>query len=169
MQATAKLQSLHFDSYRTYLYAALFVAGNIIVPQLLHFVPQGGLTWLPIYFFTLVGAYLYGWRVGLLTALLSPLANALLFSMPAVAALPAITLKSALLAVIAGYAAHRSGKVTLVNLGCVVLAYQALGTLGDWAINGDFYLACHALRVGIPGMLLQIFGGYLALRLLLRR
>ena len=58
---------------RTYLAAALFAAGNIALPQLCHLVQLGGPTMLPIYFFTLVGAYKYGWRAGLLTALASPL------------------------------------------------------------------------------------------------
>ncbi len=87
---TIKLHSLQFDNSRTYLTAALFVIGNIIMPQLFHLVPQGGVTWLPIYFFTLIGAYKYGWRVGLLTALASPVINSFLFGMPPVAALPAI-------------------------------------------------------------------------------
>ena len=77
MQTTLRLHSLPFDSARTYLAATVFILGNLIVPQLFHLVPQGGVTWLPIYFFTLVGAYKYGWRVGLLTALLSPVVNSL--------------------------------------------------------------------------------------------
>ena len=69
METTAvKLYSLDYRDAKTYLAAALFVAGNIVLPQICHLVPQGGLRWLPIYFFTLVGAYKYGWRVGLLTA-----------------------------------------------------------------------------------------------------
>ncbi len=99
METTAvKLYSLDYRDAKTYLAAALFVAGNILLPQICHSVPQGGLRWLPIYFFTLVGAYKYGWRVGLLTAVLSPLVNSALFGMPAAAALPAILLKSVLLA-----------------------------------------------------------------------
>ena len=62
---------------RTYLFAFLFIAGNIVLPQLCHMIPQGGLILLPIYFFTLVAAYKFGLRVGLLTALLSPLVNSL--------------------------------------------------------------------------------------------
>lgn len=169
METTARIRQLSFSSARTYLLAALFVIGNIAAPQLFHLVPQGGVTWLPIYFFTLVGAYLYGWRVGLLTALASPLVNSLLFGMPAVAALPAITLKSALLAGAAGFAAWRYGKATLGILAAVVLGYQVAGTLGEWAIRGDFFLACQDFRIGIPGMLLQVFGGYGALRFLGRR
>ena len=73
MQTTSvKLYSPHYDSAKTYLVAAAFVFGNILLPQLCHAVPQGGMRLLPIYFFTLVGAYKYGWRAGLLTAVLSP-------------------------------------------------------------------------------------------------
>ncbi len=170
METTAQIRQLSFSSARTYLLAALFVIGNIAAPQLFHLGPQGGVTWLPIYFFTLVGAYLYGWRVGLLTALASPLVNSLLFGMPAVAALPAITLKSALLAGAAGFAARRSeGTVSIGILAAVVLFYQVAGTLGEWVLRGDFWLACQDFRIGIPGMLLQVFGGWLVINLLLRK
>lgn len=164
MERSVRLHSLSFGSVRTYLTALLLIAGNVALPQLFHMVPQGGLTWLPIYFFTLVGAWIYGRRVGVLTALLSPVVNSLLFGMPPVAALPAIMLKSTLLAVFAGYAASRSRRVSLPALAAVVLAYQCVGTLGEWMLKGDFILACQDFRIGIPGMLLQIFGGMLIIR-----
>ena len=72
---TVKLYSLDYSNARTYLMAALFIAGNMALPQLFHLIPQGGITWLPIYFFTLIGAYKFGWKVGLLTAVLSPIIN----------------------------------------------------------------------------------------------
>lgn len=165
MQTTLRLQSLPFSSYKTYLAAAVFIAGNIVMPQLFHLVPQGGITWLPIYFFTLIGAYMYGWRVGLLTALVSPVVNSLLFGMPVVDALPAIMLKSSLLAVFAGVAASRFEKASIGALMAVVLGYQVVGTLGEWAIKGDFLLACQDFRIGIPGMLLQIIGGWAVINL----
>lgn len=96
---TVKLYSLDYSNVKTYLIAALFIAGNMALPQLFHLIPQGGITWLPIYFFTLIGAYKFGWKVGLLTAVLSPIANSLLFGMPLPAVLPAILLKSVLLAI----------------------------------------------------------------------
>lgn len=163
MQATLRLRSLQFGDSRTYLFAALFAIGNILLPQLFHLVPQGGVTWLPIYFFTLIGAYVYGWRVGLLTALVSPVVNSLFFGMPAADALPAIMLKSALLAVCAGYAAQRFHKASLAMLAGVVLSYQLLGTVGEWIMKSDFYAACQDFRIGLPGMLLQIFGGWLVI------
>lgn len=62
MQNTVKLYTYGYSEAKTYLAAALFVLGNIALPQLFHLVPQGGITWLPIYFFTLIGAYKYGWK-----------------------------------------------------------------------------------------------------------
>lgn len=157
---TVKLYQWGYDEARTYLAAFAFILGNIVLPQLFHLVPQGGVTWLPIYFFTLVGSYKYGWRVGLLTAVFSPLVNSVLFGMPPAAALPAILMKSVLLAMTCGLVASRFRKVSIKLLVLVVLSYQIIGTLGEWAMKGDFFLAIQDFRIGVPGMLLQVFGGW---------
>lgn len=78
MESTVKLYSLGYKEAKTYLFAALFIIGNILFPQLCHLIPNGGHIFLPIYFFTLIGAYKYGWKVGLLTAVLSPIINSAL-------------------------------------------------------------------------------------------
>lgn len=166
---TVKLHSLEYSDIRTYLAASLFVLGNIVLPQLVHLVPRGGVTWLPIYFFTLVGAYKYGRRVGLLTAIASPLLNSALFGMPLPVTLPAILLKSVLLAAFAGLAASRFRKASLPVLAGVVLAYQTVGTLGEWALKGDLFLALQDFRIGVPGMLLQVFGGWAFINRILRK
>lgn len=165
---TVKLYSLHYNNVKTYLVASLFIIGNLLLPQLFHLIPQGGITWLPIYFFTLIGAYKYGWKVGLLTAILSPVINSLLFGMPMPVALPAILLKSVLLAIAAGWAAQRSGHISIPVLAGVVLTYQVIGTLEEWAYVGNFYKAIQDFRIGIPGMCLQVFGGYLFIKYLIR-
>lgn len=166
---TVKLYSLDYSNAKTYLAALLFVFGNIALPQAFHLVPQGGITWLPIYFFTLIGAYKYGWKVGLLTAVASPLVNSLFFGMPPAAALPAILLKSALLAGAAGVAASRFQRVSLGLLLAVVMAYQVIGTLGEWAMGDSFYDAVQDFRIGLPGMALQIVGGYLFIKYVIRK
>lgn len=168
MQSNISLRALPFSDRRTYMLAALFIAGNILLPRLCHLIPAGGATWLPIYFFTLVGAYLYGWRTGVLVAIASPLLNSMLWGMPAAAMLPAILMKSTLLALIAGSAAARLRRATLGAVCCVVFLYQVLGTLGEWAMCGSIYTACQDFRMGIPGMLLQIFGGTAVIRLMAR-
>ena len=169
MDTTVKLYSYRFADVRTYFFAALFVAGNIVLPRLCHLLPQGGMILLPIYFFTLIGAYKYGWKVGLLTAVASPLVNSALFGMPAVAVLPALLLKSVLLAVAAGFVAQRFNRVSLPLLLLVVLFYQTFGTLGEWIMTGDFILAVQDFRLGLPGMAIQLFGGYAVLRWLMRK
>ena len=169
MTNTARLHTLSCAEARTYAVAAAFVAGNIALPQLFHLMPQGGMVWLPIYFFTLVGAYKYGWQVGLLTAVASPLLNSWLFGMPAPEVLPAILLKSGLLAAGAGYAAHRFRKATLPLLLAVVAFYQVAGGLGEWALTGSLAAALQDFRLGLPGMALQIVGGYLFINHLIRK
>lgn len=164
METSAKLYSLSFGDVKTYLFASLFVAGNIALPQLCHLVPMGGPTLLPIYFFTLIAAYKFGFRVGLLTALLSPVMNHLLFGMPAAAVLPAILIKSGLLAGAAAIAARYTKKVSLVALLGVVLAYQVIGTAFEWALSGSLFVAVQDFRMGVPGMLVQWFGGYALLK-----
>ena len=154
---------------RAYLFATLFIVGNLVLPQVCHLLPQGGFVWLPIYFFTLIGAYKYGLSVGLLTAVLSPLANHWLFGMPAAGVLPVIIAKSVLLAVAAFFVAKKTGTVSLLSLLIVVLSYQIAGTLLEWAIVKDFYVAIQDFRLGIPGMLVQLFGGYGLLKLIAKK
>ena len=164
METTVKLYSLNYREAKTYLFALLFIAGNIILPQFCHLVPGGGLMWLPIYFFTLIAAYKYGLRVGLLTAVLSPLVNSALFGMPVVALLPVILAKSTLLAGASAYAAHKTGKISILALAGVVLSYQLLGAAVEWIVVKDFFVAMQDFRVGMPGMLVQVFGGYFVLK-----
>jgi hypothetical protein len=164
------LHSYQLNQVDTYMMSTLFVIGNILMPQLCHFVggSHAGHVWLPIYFFTLIGAYKYGMAVGLLTAVLSPLINHLMFGMPPLAVLPSILCKSVVLAAVAGMIAERTNKVTLPTLLATVLVYQMIGTLGEFALfQHDFYAAISDFRIGIPGMLLQLFGGYLLLKYVL--
>ena len=151
---------MSFRESKTYVMSALFVAGNIILPQLCHLVPQGGLTWLPIYFFTLIAAYRYGLAAGLLTAVVSPVANSLLFGMPAAAMLPIILTKSVLLAVAASFFARRAGGVVLWAVAAAVVAYQSVGLLAEWGMSGSLAAAFQDVRIGWPGLLVQVFGGY---------
>lgn len=160
----AKLYSLGYTNAKTYLFAAIFVAGNILLPQLCHLVPKGGFIFLPIYFFTLVAAYKFGWRTGLLTAVASPLVNSVLFGMPAAAVLPAILLKSVVLALAASFIAHKSQKIALLPILLSIIAYQLVGTAGEWAMSGSLLTAVQDFRIGIPGMLLQLFGGWAVLK-----
>jgi hypothetical protein len=160
---------LKYNDTKSYIAAALFVLGNILLPQLCHLMPQGGMVWLPIYFFTLVGAYKYGWKVGLITAIISPLVNHLLFGMPAAAVLVPILVKSTILALTAGFVASRYGKVSILALAAVVATYQIVGGAFECAWTGSIAAAMQDFKLGIPGMLTQIVGGYLFIKHILKR
>ena len=60
-------------------------------------------------------------------------------------------------------------RTTLLLLAAVVVAYQTVGTLGEWALSGSFLTAVQDFRLGVPGMLLQVVGGWAFLRWILRR
>lgn len=163
------LYTLSLREAKSYLIAAAFTAGNIILPQICHLMPQGGLIWLPIYFFTLVGAYKYGWQVGLFTAIASPLINNLLFGMPGHEMVPIILIKSVLLAVAAGLMARYTKQISILNILAVVLAYQLLGGMVEWAMTGSLTAALQDIRLGLPGIILQVVGGYMVIRYLLQK
>ena len=98
MRNQTRLYSLSLRDGRTYALTAIFMLGNIVLPQICHLAPHGGQMFLPIFFFTLVGAYKYGFTVGLATAVLSPIANSMLFSMPSAQMLPPMLIQSVVLA-----------------------------------------------------------------------
>lgn len=164
MNTTAKLNYLSLSNSKTYMLASLFVLGNLVFPQLVHLIPNGGFILLPIYFFTLIAAYRYGLFVGMLTAICSPLLNSLLFGMPPVAVLPAIMVKSVVLALAATLTAKHFGKVSFLGVALAVLAYQFIGTAFEWILTQDLFIALQDVRIGLPGIILQIVGGYLILK-----
>ena len=75
MESTTKLYSLNYTNANTYLFAFVFIVGNVVLPQLCHLVHLGGPAMLPNYFFTIKSAYKYVFKEGILTAVLSPLGN----------------------------------------------------------------------------------------------
>ena len=164
MENTIKLYSFNLSNLKTYLFAAIFVAGNLLLPQLVHLIPNGGLIFLPIYFFTLIAAYKYGIHVGLLTAILSPLVNSLLFGMPPMNMLPIILIKSVILAIAAAMVAKHFGKISFLGILLAILVYQVIGTGIEWAMTQNFFIAIQDFRIGLPGMVIQLVGGYFVLK-----
>ena len=163
MEKEIRIYNYRLSEIKTYLLAILFVIGNIALPQLCHLIPNGGKILLPIYFFTFVASYKYGFKVGVMTAILSPIINSLLFGMPVLNLLPAILTKSIVLALSASFVANKTQKISLLNLLIIVLIYQIVGTLVEWAMTSSFYIAIQDFRLGIAGMIIQILGVYFIL------
>jgi len=162
------LKPLSMKEARFYFYTLLFVAGNIAFPAICHLVPNGGPMLLPIYFFTLIAGYRFGWAAALATAILSPIANHLLTGMPPASMLSVILVKSILLAFFASTAARLFG-LSFLAVALAVLGYQATGGMVEWFMTGSWAAALADFRVGLPGILFQLIGGYAVLRLLQRQ
>ena len=164
MEATVRLYTLNYDEAKIYMWTAIFVACNLVLPQVFHLIPQGGIIFSPLSFVILVGAYKFGWKTGLLAAVASPLVNHLLTGMPATAVLPVMTMKLAVLALVAGLAAQHFKTVSLPLLIGVVLVSKAIEALGELILTGGIAATIADFTIGWPSLLLQIVVGYLVIK-----
>ena len=164
MEANVRLYALNYDESKTYLWATVFVACNLVLPQVFHLIPQGGVIFSPLSLVILVGAYKFGWKTGLLAALASPLVNHAITGMPAWEVMPVMTLKLAVLAMVAGLAAQRFKMVSLPLLIGVILVSKAIGCLGEFILTGGIAATIADFTIGWPGLLLQVFGAWLILK-----
>lgn len=164
METSVRLYRLNYDELKTYLWAAVFVVCNMVLPKVFHLIPQGGIIFAPLSLVILAGAYKLGWKTGLLAAVASPLINNLVFGMPEWGVLPVMTLKLAVLALVAGLTAQHFRSVSLLLLISVVLVSEVIGGLGELALTGDIADTVKDFTIGWPGLLLQVFGTYLIVK-----
>ena len=91
------------------LRSLLFVVGNIALPHLFHLIPSGGIAFLPIYWFTLIGAMACGLTVGL-----------------------------TVLSLCASFICHRIGR-NIPAAALSVAAAWILAALAEWPLTGAAY------------------------------
>ena len=166
METNVRLYALNYNEVKTYMWAALFVACNMLLPHLFHLIPQGGVIFAPLSLVILLGSYKFGWKTGLLAAVLSPLANHLLTGLPAWNVLQVMALKLVVLALCAGLTAQYFRKVSLPLIIGVVLVSELIGGLGEWLLTGGIAATLADFTIGWPGLLLQVFGTWLILKYL---
>lgn len=165
MEASVRLYTLYYDEAKTYMWAAIFVVANIVLPQLFHLIPQGGIMFSPLSLVIMAGAYKFGWRAALLAAVASPIVNHTLFGMPATGVMPLMMTKLAILAVVAGLAASYFKSANLLVLIGVVLVTKAFGFLAEYLFTGGVAATIQDFTVGWPGLLLMVLGTFALLKL----
>ena len=151
---------------RLYGFAAVFTLGNLVAPMAVHSVPQGGLIFLPIFFFTLVAAARFGFAAGVLTGIASPLVNYGLTGMPPSGELFTVLAQSIFLAAVVAVLASRRGRIGVLALLLAAVSMQLAGFAIDLARGVSASVCLDALRLGIPGIAIMVVGGYAVLRLL---
>lgn len=172
MSTAVLARPLAFADYRSYAWALAFAAGNVILPQLVHALPSswgGGPVWLPLFFFTLVGAYRFGWATGLATAMFSPCLSHLLSGMPSVEVLPSILARSLLLAVMAVLVAQRLQRISWLGVTVAATFGYLLGFVATGLLSWNWAAVVDNAALGVPGLFVQIVLGFLAIRLMAPR
>lgn len=145
----------NFSRVSTYLLAALFVLANVVLPQLFHLIPLGGLSFQPMFLLVLVAALVCGWQVALITALASPLVNTMLFDMPTLTMLPVLLIKGGVMAFLLRWALQSSARPGLRLAGAVV-ATQLIGVFLGWGVLGQSASLLQDFYTILPAMLLQL-------------
>lgn len=166
---TRRLQYVGHYEWKTYVIGLLFAISCLALPQLIHCIPNGGLILTPILFLSLLASFRYGMQVGLLTAILSPLANYALFGMPHAELLLTLIVKGIIIALVAGYAVRKFRRASILTLVCVIAIASAFGCLADCIIAGSFSAALNVSIAGFPGIIVQIIGGYLFIHFVFKK
>ncbi len=153
-----------YNEVKLYLFTFLFSIGNLALPLIVHYFGLGGPVFLPIYFFILIGSYKFGLKLGLMTAVITPIINHLATGMPNAAMIYPVFVKGIALALIAYAVAGRTRKISIQNLIIIILSYQAVGIIFEAFYFSSLSRAFSNFAVAYPGMLIQLVIGYLILR-----
>jgi uncharacterized membrane protein len=152
---------LKFTDIHLYLFVALFVAMDVTVPWLCHWIhPLAGAIFLPMFFFILLAGLLFGWRAGLLVGIMTPIISYGISSMPDPIVLPRILVQAMSCGFVAGFfMEQRRHTVFRSVIGAMVIGHVAAG-LAILILYGGaenpFDIIWKAAKMGLPGILLQL-------------
>lgn len=163
-------QSMGFRNIRLYIFSAIFIVLDILVPWLTHHFggTQAGSIFLPIFFFVLLAGTLGGWKAGILVGLLTPSISFSITGMPPLTLLPEITVTCLTYGLVTGVMRQKlhlrvvwavlaaTASSWLVRLG-VILLFDFLGL--TYGYGGDVlplaYFSGMFIR-GLPGIAIAL-------------
>lgn len=157
---------LPLTSFKLYAISFVLATSNVLLVLASHLINIGGKPagkiFLPLYFFTLVGSYQYGTATGVITAALTIALSRMITGMPADFALPFVAIKLFLIILITHLITRDRKEPSSQKISVIVLGYQSIGTAIGLILTRDF--SSSDLPYAWPGLLLQILGGYLFLK-----
>lgn len=156
MNATTKMIAQPFTLPVTYLRASIFVILSVLTPVVMHQFSVSGIAFLPILFFTFFAAIRYGWAVGLLSAIASPLVSNMLTGMPPGLILYVVLAQCVVISLLTGAFVRNKFKISFLQILAIIIAYQATAIIIESSFIG-FSSAWSGLVTTTPGMLIQLF------------
>jgi hypothetical protein len=163
LEKNINIINLNYTNLNLYIFGIMFALGNVLLPLIFHMFSLGGNIFLPIYFFTLVGAYKYGWKTGVVICTLTPLLNYYFTGMPSLLMIPVVLVKGMVLVLAAYVISQKTNNLSVLNLAMIVFCYQIIGGFFEAFWLMDPRGALTAIAIAWPGILLQIFLGYVVL------
>ena len=161
---TANTKTLTLSNPMIYVWTTVFVAANVLFPQVVHLMPLGGKALLPIMLFTLIASVRFGLYAGLLTAALSPLVSYLLCGMPDGAMLTAVYAKSLVIALTFGLWKMSGRAFNLLNMALLIIGVQFFCFVIERTLIFGIPAVWSDLLISWPGMILQLLGGFLVVK-----
>lgn len=156
MSTYAKTLTQPFTLPQTYLKASAFVLLSVAVPQLMHQFSLAGTIFLPILFFTFFAAIRFGWAVGLLTAIASPLVSNALTGMPPGIILYVVLAQCVAIALLTRVFTKGSFRISIIGILAIIVTYQLIAfSMESLLLNGPSD-ALYGVKSSIPGMLIQL-------------
>ena len=162
--------TLKYTDIRSYILAGVFVALNVAVPWVFHQFHLSGPAFLPMHIFVFVAGLLFGWRVGLMVGLLTPLASYTVSGLPALPVLPQIVIELSAYGLAAGVLREKLNLAVVWSLlGAMAAGRVALllGVMVIYLIAGKVYsplglevspsfAVWSVIKQGMPGIAIQL-------------
>lgn len=154
------------DSIRRLVMTALCVALGVVLPQLLHAVPNAGSVLLPMHIPVLLCGLTCGWAYGLGCGLLTPLLSHLITGMPPAALLPAMVCELAAYGLISGLAAKflhtgkRAPDIYIQLISAMLIGRGVYGAANALIFRAGAYsmevFLTAAFVTALPGIVIQL-------------
>ena len=134
------------------IFSGVFVALSVLTPYIAHQFNLAGNIFLPMHFFVLMAGLLFGWRMGLIVGLFTPLVSFLTSGMPPYAILPQLTLEIGAYGLVAGILRQNFKLNPWFSLiGAIILGRVVLFSVITFSPA-----IFDTLKTALPGIIIQI-------------
>lgn len=154
------------NNTRNIVLTALFIAAGVLLPLIVHFIPDGGKVLLPMHIPVILCGLCLGASYGAICGTLTPLLSSLLIGMPVATLLPAMMCELALYGFICGLLSDKiNARLYLIRIYSAMIPAMIVGRLAAGIINtyvigtGTATLAVYlstSILKGAPGIVLQL-------------